>query len=93
MHINERGNFYEDFFQGNGSLRRSFYGADRLCCPAGGAQLVWRFDRRNQVYLDARYVVTPLRFVQSSVSERIGKVGLATLLVGYSHTFSKVSFR
>lgn len=67
--------------------------ANFLACPAGGAQLVWRFDRRNQVYLDARYVVTPLRFVQSSVSERIGKVGLATLLVGYSHTFSKVSFR
>lgn len=64
-----------------------------LISPVAGLQLVWRADRRNQVYLDARYLVTPPRFVQSTLNQRIGTVGLATLLVGYTHSFSPVSFR
>lgn len=64
-----------------------------LITPVAGMQLAWRADRRNQIYFDARYLVTPPRFVQSSLNQRIGSVGIITLLAGYSYTFSPVSFR
>ena len=80
-------------YLGVGIVSRLDDQADFLVAPAAGMQLVWRADPRNQIYLDARYVVTPPRFVQSEINQRVGSVGIVTLLLGYSHTFSPISFR
>ncbi len=80
-------------YLGAGVVARLDNQSDFLVASAAGMQLVWRHDTRNQLSVDARYLVTPPRFVNTDISQRIGSVGIATLLLGYSHTFSPVSFR
>ena len=64
-----------------------------LISPAAGMQLVVRPDKRNQLYLEARYMLTPPRFINSSIDQHTLSVGLASLVAGYSYTFSDVSFK
>ena len=80
-------------YLGAGVVARLDDQSNFLVTPAAGLQLVWRADKRNQIYIDGRYSVTPPRFVSSSQHQRIGSVGLATLMFGYSHTFSRVTLR
>lgn len=80
-------------YLGVGVVARLDNQSNFLVAPAAGMQLVWRADSRNQLYLDGRYVVTPPRFVNTTVNQRMGSVGLFTLLLGYSHTFSRISLR
>ena len=64
-----------------------------LFSPAVGMQLVYRADKRNSIYLDARYCVTPPRFARIDTQQSIYTVGMATAVIGYAYTFSRQSFR
>ncbi len=64
-----------------------------LIAIAGGGQILFRPSVRNTVFLDARYVVTPPRFVKVATPQTPFSVGVATLSIGYSYTFAKSSFR
>ncbi len=63
-----------------------------LFSPSGGIQFVLRFVKNHEVYADIRYVVTPPRFANIEVPQGTFSVGIASLLFGYSYTFSKSSF-
>jgi len=64
-----------------------------LIAASGGGQILYRPLPRNTIYLDARYVVTPPRFAHVAPDQSSFSVGLFTLSVGYSYTFTKSSFR
>ena len=64
-----------------------------LISPAAGMQLVLRPDKKNQLYLEARYLLVPPRFINIGTGQNTLSVGLATLVAGYSYTFSDVSFK
>ena len=80
-------------YLGAGVVARLDNQSNFLVTASAGMQLVWRADKRNQIYLDGRYSVTPPRFVSTLQNQRIGSVGLLTLMLGYSHTFTRVTLR
>ncbi len=80
-------------YLGAGVVARLDNQSNFLITASAGMQLVWRADKRNQIYLDGRYSVTPPRFVSTLQNQRIGSVGLLTLMLGYSHTFTRVTLR
>lgn len=64
-----------------------------LFSPAGGLQMVFAPDVRNEIYLDARYLVTPPRFAKVEMAQGSLSVGMYTLTVGYGYKFGRLSFR
>lgn len=64
-----------------------------LFSPAGGLQFSYHPDKRNEIFLDMRYLITPPRFAHVEASQGTLSVGLATLTVGYGYTFSRMSFK
>lgn len=64
-----------------------------LFSPAGGLQMVFAPDVRNEIYLDARYLVTPPRFARVEKPQSSLSVGMYTLTVGYGYKFGRLSFR
>ena len=78
-------------YLGAGVVARLDSQSDFLVAPTLGMQLLWRADKRNHLYLDGHYVVTPPRFVKSEVVQPVGSVGLFTLMVGYAHIFSRIT--
>jgi len=57
-----------------------------------GAMLVYRYDPKNEIFLEARYVLTPPRFAYVTEKQNTFSVGMATLTVGYVHVFTRNSF-
>lgn len=64
-----------------------------LFSPAAGLQLVYRADKRNQIYADVHYSITPPRFARTDNAQSIYSVGLGTIVLGYAYTFSRLSYR
>lgn len=64
-----------------------------LIAVAGGGQLLYRPMPCNTIYLDARYVVTPPRFAHVAADQSTFSVGVFTMTLGYSYTFTRSSFR
>ena len=64
-----------------------------LVAIAGGGQILYRPSPRNTVFLDARYLIPPPRFAHVETPQSTFSVGIATLTIGYSYTFSKCSFK
>lgn len=63
-----------------------------LFCTAFGMTFSYRPDKRNEIFLDARYLVTPPRFVRIGKHQNTLDVGLATITIGYCYSFSHISF-
>lgn len=57
-----------------------------------GAMLVYRYDPKYEIFLEARYVMTPPRFAYVTEKQNTFSVGMATLTVGYVHVFTRNSF-
>lgn len=57
-----------------------------------GAMLVYRHDEKNELFLDARYLLTPPRFAHVTQKQETFSVGMATMTVGYSYVFTRNSF-
>lgn len=57
-----------------------------------GLLLFLRPDPKNGFFLDARYILTPPRFAHVTLRQNTFSVGLATLMLGYSYTFTRSSF-
>jgi hypothetical protein len=64
-----------------------------LFSPAAGFQFVVRPNTNNEIYLDARYSVTPPRFAHVDHPQSTISVGMAAVTLGYSYTFRKNSFK
>ncbi len=60
---------------------------------AGGLLVGVRPNEKNEIYLDARYVLVPSRFAHVSMQQSTFSVGMATLTLGYSYYFSNVSIK
>lgn len=59
----------------------------------GGLMLSYRLPEGNSgIYLDARYVLMPPRFIETGINQGSFSVGIATLSLGYTHNLSKRSF-
>lgn len=67
--------------------------ANFLFSPSLGLQIVYRADKRNHIFADLHYSITPPRFVRTDIAQSIYSVGLATVLLGYAYTFSRQSYR
>ena len=67
--------------------------ANFLFSPSLGLQIVYRADKRNHIFADLHYSITPPRFVHTDIAQSIYSVGLATVLLGYAYTFSRQSYR
>ena len=57
-----------------------------------GLLLLCRPLPKNEFFIDARYILTPPRFAHVPIRQNKFSVGLATLMVGYSYTFTHSSF-
>lgn len=57
-----------------------------------GSMLVYRHDEKNEVFIDARYLLTPPRFAHVEQKQDIFSVGMLTMTIGYSYVFTRNSF-
>lgn len=64
-----------------------------LLGTALGLLFSWRAYENNELYIDARYLLTPSRFAHVPEKQYRFSVGLATVSLGYSYYFSNSSFR
>lgn len=64
-----------------------------LVSATAGMMAVYKFSKNNELFLDARYLMTPPRFAHVSQPQSSFSVGLFTLAIGYSYMFTKSSFR
>lgn len=64
-----------------------------LISATAGMMAVYKFSKSNELYLDARYLMTPPRFAHVSQPQSTFSVGMATLSIGYSYMFTKSSYR
>lgn len=60
-----------------------------LVSASGSLQVVYKPSHYNEVFLEGRYVLVPPRFARVQESQSTFSVGMMTLSVGYSYTFSK----
>lgn len=59
----------------------------------GGLMLSYLLPEGNSgIYLDARYVLMPPRFIEPGINQGSFSVGMATLSLGYTHILSRRSF-
>ena len=59
---------------------------------AAGCIFAFHLDSKNELCLDARYLLTPSRFAHITIPQSTLSVGMATLALGYSYYFSRRSF-
>lgn len=64
-----------------------------LMCVAGGFLFGVRPNEKNEIYMDARYVLVPSRFAHVNIPQSTFSVGMATLTIGYSYYFSNISIK
>lgn len=64
-----------------------------LISSDAGLQFVFRPDNRDEIFLEARYILTPPRFAHVEIEQSTFSVGMAMIVAGYSYSFGKNSFK